>query len=403
MNEPASKMTPKPEQPSGDTVEVSVVMPCLNEAETIEICVRKALGCFEQHGLKGEVVVADNGSDDGSQALAEKAGARVVQVPTKGYGAALMGGFKAAKGTILMMGDADDSYDFTGLMPFVEKIREGYDVVMGNRFAGGISPGAMPWHHKYIGNPVLTGVLNLLYRTGIRDAHCGLRALTKETFDRLNLRTTGMEFASEMVVKASLQGLKMTEVPTTLSPDGRSRPPHLRSFRDGWRHLRFLMLLAPGWVLMAPGCLLMTLGALMLASLLAGSRFVVELGSSANLAVASTLMILAGYQGCAMGLAAQLYVLHQEIGPASRAVRWFGDWFRLERGLIVGGMVTVAGLVVLIVRLMDEAGPPVDSVAEDQIARSVVLGLTLAAMGLSTMFWSTFFGMLAMCKNRQPH
>ena len=401
MNEPESKVTPKPEPADAGAVEVSVVMPCLNEAETIEICVRKAMGCFEQHGLTGEVVIADNGSDDGSQALAEAAGARVVQVSTKGYGAALIGGFKAAKGTILMMGDADDSYDFTGLMPFVEKIREGYDVVMGNRFKGGISPGAMPWHHKYIGNPVLTGVLNVLYRTGIRDAHCGLRALTRETFDRLNLRTTGMEFASEMVVKASMHGLKMTEVPTTLSPDGRSRPPHLRSFRDGWRHLRFLMLLAPSWVLMAPGGLLMTLGVLILAGLLSGWQFLDGLGSSANLAVASTLMIVVGYHGCAMGFAAKLYVLHQDLGPVAGVVGWFRDWFRLERGLILSGMITVAGFIVLASGLANETGPPVDSAAKDQMARGAILGLTLVAMGLSSILWSTFLGMFVMSKSRQ--
>ncbi len=234
-------------------VEVSVVMPCLNEAETLETCIHKALDFFARSRVSGEVVVADNGSTDGSVDIARRAGARVVHVEKKGYGNALMGGFEAAKGKYLIMGDADDSYDFQNLMPFIEKLRAGYDVVMGNRFRGGIKAGAMSWHHKYIGNPVLTGLLNLFFRSGIGDAHCGLRGLTREAFNGLRLRTTGMEFASEMVVKAAALGLKMTEVPTVLNPDGRSRPPHLRSFRDGWRHLRFLMLLAPKWALVIPG------------------------------------------------------------------------------------------------------------------------------------------------------
>ena len=230
--------------------EVSIVMPCLNEAETVGACVRKALRFLVENEIDGEVIVADNGSTDGSQQLAAAAGGRVVQVAKKGYGNALMGGFEAARGRYLIMGDADESYDFENLGPFVEKLRAGYEIVMGNRFRGGIKDGAMPWHHKYIGNPILTGVLNLFFHSSIGDAHCGLRAITKDAFHRLRLRTTGMEFASEMVVKATAFKLEMTEVPIVLSPDGRSRPPHLRSFRDGWRHLRFLMLLAPNWALM---------------------------------------------------------------------------------------------------------------------------------------------------------
>ena len=228
-----------------DSLELTILMPCLNEAETIQTCVRKAKGYLESRGIRGEVVVADNGSTDGSQALAEGCGARVVPIPARGYGAALIGGIEAARGSFIVMGDADDSYDFTALDPFMEKLREGYELVMGNRFLGGIKPKAMPPLHRYLGNPVLTGIGRLLFRSPSGDFHCGLRGFRRDSVRALALNSPGMEFASEMVVKATLHHLRITEVPTTLSPDGRSRPPHLRSWRDGWRHLRFLMLFSP--------------------------------------------------------------------------------------------------------------------------------------------------------------
>src|SRR6266446_3121049 len=277
-------------------VEVSVVMPCLNEAETLETCIRKALDFFVRSRVSGEVVVADNGSTDGSIDIARAAGARVVHVEKKGYGNALMGGFEAAKGKYLIMGDADDSYDFQNLMPFIERLRAGYDVVMGNRFRGGIKKGAMPWHHKYIGNPVLTGVLNLFFRSGIGDAHCGLRGISREALNDLHLRTTGMEFASEMVVKAAAQQLKMTEVPTVLSPDGRSRPPHLRSFRDGWRHLRFLMLLAPKWALMIPGGLMGLAGLILMVLLWVGPLHMGHTVLDVHTMLLSSMLVIVGYQ-----------------------------------------------------------------------------------------------------------
>lgn len=221
--------------------EVSVVMPCLDEALTVGRCIDKAWQGLQAAGVRGEVIVADNGSSDGSQAIALAHGARVVPVVSKGYGNALQGGIAAARGTFIIMGDADDSYDFTRLAAFVERLRLGDELVMGNRFRGGICPGAMPWHHQYIGNPVLTGILNVLFRTPIGDAHCGLRAFRRDAYTRLGLSTAGMEFASEMVVQAALHRLRMSEVPIVLHPDGRGRPPHLRSFRDGWQHLCFLL------------------------------------------------------------------------------------------------------------------------------------------------------------------
>ena len=228
-------------------------MPCLNEAETLAICIRKAKKFLSENNIDGEVLISDNGSTDGSQDIAKAEGARVVSTDIKGYGSALINGTKNAYGKYVIMGDADDSYDFLHLMPFVEKLREGYDLVMGDRFAGGIEEGAMPWSHKYIGNPVLSFIGRLFYKSKIRDFHCGLRGYNRESMLNLHLQTTGMEYASEMVVKSELNGLKIAEVPTTLSKDGRSRPPHLRSFRDGWRHLKFLLMYAPNWLLLYPG------------------------------------------------------------------------------------------------------------------------------------------------------
>ena len=234
-------------------MELTILMPCLNEAETLAICIRKAKKFLSENNIDGEVLISDNGSTDGSQDIAKAEGARVVSTDIKGYGSALINGTKNAYGKYVIMGDADDSYDFLHLMPFVEKLREGYDLVMGDRFAGGIEEGAMPWSHKYIGNPVLSFIGRLFYKSKIRDFHCGLRGYNRESMLNLHLQTTGMEYASDMVVKSELNGLKIAEVPTTLSKDGRSRPPHLRSFRDGWRHLKFLLMYAPNWLLLYPG------------------------------------------------------------------------------------------------------------------------------------------------------
>ena len=266
--------------PERNELELSIVMPCLNEAETLEVCIRKAQESLRKDEISGEVVIADNGSEDGSQEIAERLGARVVPVSGRGYGAALHGGFEAARGRFVIMGDADDSYDFSSLMPFVEKLREGYDLVMGNRFLGGIEPGAMPPLHRYLGNPVLTGIGRLFFRSPAGDFHCGLRGFRRDAILGLGLQTTGMEFASEMVVKSTLMGLRIAEVPTTLSPDGRSRPPHLRSWRDGWRHLRFLLLYSPRWLFLYPGAVLMLLGLVSGALLLAVLPLMLALAGS---------------------------------------------------------------------------------------------------------------------------
>jgi glycosyltransferase involved in cell wall biosynthesis len=242
------------------TIELSVVMPCLNEAETLAICIKKAQDFFIQNNINGEVVIADNGSTDGSQDIAKQLNARVINVKEKGYGNALKGGIKEAYGTYVIMGDADDSYDFGKLEAYVTKLREGYDLVMGNRFKGGIKKGAMPFLHKYLGNPVLSFLGRLFFKIDIGDFHCGLRGFRKDAFYKMNLQTTGMEFASEMIVKSKLNNLSITEVPTVLSPDGRTRPPHLNTWQDGWRHLRFLLLYSPNWLFFIPGVLLLLFG-----------------------------------------------------------------------------------------------------------------------------------------------
>lgn len=238
-------------------MQLTILMPCLNEAETLARCIEKANSWIRHSGIRAEVLIADNGSTDGSQAIAKSLGARVVAVAQRGYGSALFHGAMAAHGEWIIMGDSDDSYNFSNLDPFVEKLREGYDLVMGNRFLGGITPGAMPWKNRYIGNPILTWIGRLLFKCPAKDFHCGLRGFTKAAFLRMDLRTTGMEFASEMVIKANLFGMRIAEVPTTLDKDGRSRPPHLRPWRDGWRHLRFMLLFSPRWLFLIPGLLLL--------------------------------------------------------------------------------------------------------------------------------------------------
>ncbi|HZB29103.1 MAG TPA: glycosyltransferase family 2 protein, partial [Streptosporangiaceae bacterium] len=283
-------------------MELSVVMPCLNEAETIETCVRKAIGFFEEHGVDGEVVIADNGSTDGSQQLARDAGARVVPVSDKGYGNALMGGIRAAKGRYVVMGDADDSYDFTGLWPFLEQLRDGADLVMGNRFQGGIAPGAMPPLHRYLGNPVLSYIGRLFFGSEIGDFHCGLRAFRKDAVMRLGLQTGGMEFASELVVKATLAKLDIREVPTTLSPDGRSRAPHLNTWRDGWRHLRFLLLYSPRWLFFIPGLVLMTLGLVSGLALSFGPVRIGDVAFDVDTLVAASAILVIGFQAVLFAL-----------------------------------------------------------------------------------------------------
>ncbi len=389
----AKKDTPPP---TDTDLEVSVVMPCLNEAETLETCIHKAHRCLSENGIRGEVIIADNGSTDDSVEIAERAGARVVHVLEKGYGAALAGGFRAARGKYLIMGDADDSYDFSSLMPFVSELRRGSDVVIGSRFLGGIAPGAMPWHHRYIGNPLLTGTLNLFFRTGMGDAHCGLRGLRKDAFERMKLRTLGMEFASEMLVKARANHLKMTEVPTTLSPDGRSRPPHLRSFRDGWRHLRFLMMLAPKWVLIYPGGVMFLVGVATMAILGRGPLDLGRVVFDYHTMVAGAMLVLVGYQAMAIGVAARIFAVTEEIGPPANWLQRGYTSLTLERGLIGGAVLLLLGFLLVVRMVVFWASKDFGPLNLHQTLRPMLIGTTLMALGSQTLLMSFFHSMLKL-------
>jgi glycosyltransferase involved in cell wall biosynthesis len=370
------------------TLELSIVMPCLNEAETLAICIKKARDYLEQHEIVGEVLIADNGSNDGSQEIATNSGARVVPIPERGYGSALRGGIAAARGQYIIMGDADDSYDFTNLSPFLEKLRQGYDLVMGNRFQGGIKPGAMPVLHKYLGNPVLTWLGRLFFGSPCGDFHCGLRGFSKQAIEQLNLRTTGMEFASEMVVKASLYGLKITEVPTTLSPDGRSRPPHLKTWRDGWRHLRFLLMYSPRWLFLYPGLALMFLG------LIATIWFMTQPKVHTLLYSATALII--GFQIVSFAIFTKAFAISEGLLPEDRKLRRFLRYINLEVGLIIGIILfflgiggSVYALYIWNDRLYGALDPAVTM-------RIVIPSVTALALGVQVIFSSFFLSVLGL-------
>ena len=328
-----------------ESVDVSVVIPCLNEANSLGICIEKAQKALQDAQIRGEVVVGDNGSTDGSIEIAEKLGARVIRVPLRGYGAALKAGIRAARGAFIVMGDADDSYDFGEVPRFVEEWRKGSEVVMGNRFAGEIKPGAMPWHHKYIGNPGLSTLLNVLFRSGIGDSHCGMRGFTREVFDRMDLRSSGMEFASEFVIKAAQIGAKTSEIPVTLWKDKRGRPPHLRSFRDGWRHLRFMLLYAPNWLFLLPGGLLMALGLFLVFWLLPGPRTIPHnIVLDVHTMIFGVIFTLMGAQILATGAFAKVFSYAERFDRNTVSLKRVLKRVSLESGLLLGGGLFLMGL-----------------------------------------------------------
>jgi glycosyltransferase involved in cell wall biosynthesis len=327
-------------------VELTILMPCLNEAETLATCIGKAHRFIARTAISAEVVVADNGSTDGSIEIAQRGGARVVHVRKRGYGAALYGGVKAARGRFVIMGDADDSYDFEHLDGFVAALRSGADLVMGNRFKGGIKPGAMPFQNRYLGNPGLSAIGQLFFRCPIGDFHCGLRGFSRDAFERMNLQTIGMEFASEMAVKATLLNMRIVEVPTTLSKDGRSRPPHLRPWRDGWRHLRFMLLYSPRWVFLYPGLVLMIAGAIVGALLLPGPLMLTQnIGLDVHTLLFSVVAVLVGFQAFAFAFCARVYALNEGLLPQDPALERLLHRYTLETGLVVGLALLIVGLV----------------------------------------------------------
>ncbi len=328
-----------------EKTELTILMPCLDEAETLEICIKKALDFLKRYGVVGEVLISDNGSTDGSIEIAQQAGARVVHAPLKGYGAALMHGIKEAKGTYIIMGDSDDSYDFSSLDNYVDELRNGTDLVMGNRFKGGIKPGAMPFLHKYLGNPVLSFLGRLFFSIKVGDFHCGLRGFNRQLFLDLNLTTTGMEFASEMVVRASLAGYSIKEVPTVLSPDGRSRPPHLRTWRDGWRHLRFLLMFSPKWLFFYPALFCFLVGALLTFVLLPGPVAVTPtMTLDIHTIVIACLTTLVGAQGLSFAIVARRYSTLRGLLPPDKTFSYLLSFLSLEKVLILTALLLFSGL-----------------------------------------------------------
>ncbi len=373
---------------------LSIIMPCLNEAETLETCVNKAKLFLNTNHIQGEVIVADNGSVDGSQEIAMKAGARVVHIPQKGYGSALMGGIEAAQYEFIIMGDADDSYDFTNLQPFMDALEVGVDLVMGNRFKGGIMPGAMPFLHRYLGNPVLSWLARLFFKSDIRDFHCGLRGFRRQAILSLDLQTTGMEFASEMVVKATMRNLKIVEVPTVLYPDGRSRPPHLRTWSDGWRHLKFLLLYSPRWLFLYPGIFLVVVGTLASVILLPGPIAIGKFILDINTLMYASLLIIMGIQSILFSAFTHVFgvntgLLPQDVGT-DKVIRLLG----LERGLILSLIMILLGFVssagALIYWGENRFGPIDPSFS----MRLVIPGAVLFAIGMQVFFASFFLGIL---------
>src|ERR1700733_13152297 len=377
-------------------------MPCLNEAETVATCVRKAIGFLASSGISGEVLVADNGSTDGSQALATEAGARVVPVSDKGYGNALMGGIMAAQGKYIIMGDADDSYDFTNLMPFVAELRQGADLVMGNRFAGGIAPGAMPPLHRYLGNPVLSFIGRLFFRSKIGDFHCGLRGFNRDSVLALNLQATGMEFASELVVKAALYGQRVTEVPTTLSKDGRSHSPQLHPWRDGWRHLRFLLLFSPRWLFFLPGLVLLIAGLIIGAIVVPHPFRVGTVTFDVDTLVAASAMVVIGFQSVLFWLFTQVYAGSEGFLPEEPKVQRLLEKLSLERGLIAGAAIGAAGLGGLIFSLTYWHANKFGQLNYEHALRLMVPSVTALVLSCQLILGTFFLSILGIRHTRHP-
>lgn len=378
-------------------IEVSIVMPCLNEERTLPACIAMAQQAFTDAGVRGEIVIGDNGSTDRSVEVAEAAGCVVAHVPDRGYGAALLGAIGKARGEFVLMGDADASYDFTELVRFLPKLKEGHDLVMGNRFRGEIQPGAMPFLHKYLGNPVLSGIGRLFFRTGVGDFHCGIRGFRKAAIDELQLACTGMEFASEMVVKAALQQLRIAEVPATLRPDGRDRPPHLRTWRDGWRHLRFLLVYSPRWLFFYPGALAVLLGAaLMMTSLFFPDALLARLpfqptSGTTPLALLGAAATLAGAQAVFFSVLSRVYAMAHGLLPETRSWRTWLNVFTLEHGLIFGLLAATFGLVIGALGL-DASAPLLWTLP----------AAVLLALGTQTVLASFFLSLLGMPTGRAP-
>ncbi|HXC78755.1 MAG TPA: glycosyltransferase family 2 protein [Candidatus Acidoferrum sp.] len=378
------------------SVEVSIVMPCLNEAETLAKCIRHAQNAIAKSHLAAEIIVADNGSTDGSQQIAKDLGARVVDVSRKGYGSALIGGIDAAQGLLIVMGDADDSYDFEAIGPLIDKLREGYDLVVGNRFMGGIQPGAMPWSHRWVGNPVLTFISRVFFHAPVGDTHCGLRAFKKDAYEKMRLRATGMEFASEMVIKASLRGMRITEVPVVLRPDGRSRPPHLRTWRDGWRHLRFMLLFSPRWLFLYPGLALFAVGVVLSALLLGGPLHVAGVRLDIHTLLVAGFLALIGYQLVLFAVFTKIFAVRMGFHPPHPVLERLFKFITLEVGLLAGSLMVLAGIVGLVLAVASWQAVGFGNLNPSLTMREVIPAVLLLAIGTQTVFASFFISILSI-------
>jgi glycosyltransferase involved in cell wall biosynthesis len=377
-------------------VEISIVMPCLNEAETLAVCIEKAQQSLRELNCAGEIIVADNGSADGSQQIAARCGARVVHVAAKGYGSALMGGIAAARGRYVIMGDADDSYDFANLGPFIEKLREGYELVMGNRFKGGIKPGAMPPLHHYFGNPLLSGIGRMFFHSPCGDFQCGLRAFSKKAIERLDLRTTGMEFASEMVVKATLRRLRIAEVPTTLSPDGRNRPPHLRTWRDGWRYLRFLLLYSPRWLFLYPGLALILMGLLTGLLILPGPLTFGSVHFDVHTMLYAAMAVVIGFQAVIFALFTKVFAVSEGLLPEDARLNRLLRRVNLEVGLVTGALLLLFGLGASVYALSDWGMHSFGPLDPFKVMRGIIPAVTALVLGCQVILSSFFLSVLRL-------
>jgi glycosyltransferase involved in cell wall biosynthesis len=378
------------------SVEVSVVLPCLNERETVGTCVSNAIDALQAAGLSGEVIVADNGSTDGSVEIAQSAGARVVYVKQRGYGNALRGGIQTARGSYVVMGDSDNSYDLRHIPRFIERLKNGADLAMGDRFRGGIRKGAMPFLHRYLGNPVLTALGRVFFHSPCHDFHCGLRAFRKESYDRMDIRSTGMEFASEMVVKASLLRMKVSEVPTTLSPDGRNHAPHLRTWHDGWRHLRFLLMYSPRWLFLYPGIASLLLGLAVCLWLLPGPRRIGDVVFDVHTLAYAFGSILVGFQLLAFAVFTKVFAITEGLLPEDPRFDQFFDYVKLETGLAVGALLVLGGIFGSLFALSGWARTsfgPLNSQSMLRIVMPSVFALTLGAQVIFSSFFLSILGL----------
>jgi glycosyltransferase involved in cell wall biosynthesis len=390
--------TPTPALPAEADLELTILMPCLNEARTLPTCIGKARSFLARAGVAGEVLVADNGSTDGSQEMARHHGARVIAVSEKGYGSALIAGIRAARGRYVVMGDSDDSYDFSRLDLFLDRLREGSQLVMGNRFAGGIQPGAMPPLHRYLGNPVLSTLGRVLFRSPCKDFHCGLRGFERDVILHLNLSAPGMEFASEMVVKATVAKLRIAEVPTSLSPDGRDRPPHLQSWRDGWRHLRFLLLFSPSGLFFYPGACVFGLGALAMLRLLIGPVIIGSVGFDINTLMYASAATVIGWQSIIFWVCAKIHGTREGIvAPDPIFERALGR-VTLERALLASLAMFLLGLLLAIGSLIDWGGARFHTLDPSHSMRLVIPAATAMLLAVQAAYGAMFMTFLKIRK-----